>query len=106
MDTVILGCTHYPLLRQSITAVTDRLPLAQTNLLDSGHSTAEAVARSLEHSSLLNRRSRGSGTHRFLLTDLPEGFVATAERFFGRTLRSECEHVDIVDATATPPVGS
>lgn len=98
VDTVILGCTHYPILRDTIAGVADELLTTSPTLLDSAQATAEAVADALEQSNLLND-SGHEGTRRFLLTDLPEGFVKTAERFFGRPLQRACEHVDIVDTT-------
>lgn len=98
VDTLILGCTHYPILKDTIAGVADELLTSSTTLLDSARATANAVADALGESGLLSP-SKKEGSRRFLLTDLPEGFVETAERFFGRALRTECEHVDIVDTT-------
>ncbi len=98
VDTLILGCTHYPILRDAIAGVTERLLTGPTTLLDSARATAEAVAQKLGDAGLL-KETDAEGTRQFLLTDLPEGFVETAERFFGRPLQQECEHVDIVDTT-------
>lgn len=104
VDTMILGCTHYPLLRDAIAGVADQLPLPATTLLDSAQATSEAVADALEAADLLQPHD-AVGIHRFFLTDLPERFVETAELFFGRSLDGACEHVDIIDTTASvsPP---
>lgn len=108
VDTVILGCTHYPILRDAITGVADGLATPKTTLLDSAKATADAVADSLAETDLLRDDDEPVGSHRFLLTDVPDGFVDTAELFFGRTLDGPCEHVDITDTTplASPTTSS
>ena len=101
VDTMILGCTHYPILRTAIAQAAGALPIGQATLFDSARTTAEAVRNSLAESDLLRTTEGPQGRHRFYLTDLPEGFVETAERFFGRCLRGDCEHVDIADTTSS-----
>ncbi len=96
-DTVILGCTHYPILRNAIGEATERLPLATPALLDSASATTAAVAEQLGDAGLLRGDDSGVGTRTFCLTDLPERFAATAELFFGRPLDGECRHVNITD---------
>lgn len=103
VDTMILGCTHYPLMQGAIAEAVAALPLPMTTLVDSARTTSAAVADALAKDGLLCTEDR-SGSHRFLLTDLPEGFVETAERFFGRCLDGACEHVDITDSTASEVV--
>ncbi len=106
IDTLILGCTHYPLLYDSIREVASRLLGDKVCLLDSGAATAEALGEMLYARDLLRSVSTDSvgsanafGSRRFLLTDIPDGFVETAMRFFGGEILS-CEHVDIVDSRA------
>lgn len=106
IDTLILGCTHYPLLYGSIRDVAARILGENVCLLDSGAATAEALRELLDVRELLGSVSsdsedsaKGSGSRRFLLTDIPDGFVETAMRFFGDEILS-CEHVDIVDSRA------
>lgn len=99
VDTLILGCTHYPILRDAIADVADELLSPSVTLLDSAQATAQAVAGALEADDLLQPADT-PGTRRFLMTDRPEGFAETAERFFGRCLDRKCEHVDIADTTA------
>jgi glutamate racemase len=104
VDTLILGCTHYPLLTESISRVLARRMPRPVTLLDSAHATALALESILAQGSLLRPAHEGvssRGTLRFLLTDLPEGFVTTAERFFGGEIRSY-EHVDIIDQSEVP----
>ena len=98
VDTVILGCTHYPILRAAIAGVTGAMGSTEVSLLDSAQSTTDVVERALDDADLL-RTGGDVGSRQFLLTDLPEGFVTTAERFFGRSLDGRYRHVDIPDTT-------
>ncbi|MBA2664854.1 MAG: glutamate racemase [Bradymonadaceae bacterium] len=98
VDTLILGCTHYPLLGEAIARVVARRIAGAVTLLDSAATTAQSLKETLQAQGLL--RAEGScGQRRFLLTDIPDGFVSTASRFFGGEILS-CEHVDIVDMSA------
>ena len=75
-DTLILGCTHYPLLSDAIAAA-----LPGVTLVDSAHSTARALAATLRAANLLSNSSRGE-TH-FLVTDNRQRFIEVGTRFFG-----------------------
>jgi glutamate racemase len=75
-DTLILGCTHYPLLRRVIADTAGE----GVTLIDSGAQTAEAVARQLRDASLLSSRER-CGEWRFFVTDSAEGFNGFASLF-------------------------
>jgi glutamate racemase len=83
IDTLVLGCTHYPLLRAAIAA-----ELPGVRLVDS----AETVAAEVK--ALLPTPSGRIATHRFLVTDTPEKFLAVASRFLGRPVEA-AEHVDV-----------
>ncbi|MGM0555155.1 MAG: glutamate racemase [Myxococcota bacterium] len=97
IDAMILGCTHYPLLRGAIGDVIEKLLAQPVDLLDSASATATVLdAQLVEHD--LVRPTNGPRTLRFLLTDIPDGFRPTAERFFGDHIEA-LEHVDIVDVT-------
>ena len=96
VDTLILGCTHYPLLVEPIGTAIEQIVGRPVQLLDSASATAEALAAQLETSDLRNPHE--SRTARFCATDDPERFRDTAHRFFGAEL-TEVEHVDIVDIT-------
>jgi glutamate racemase len=82
IDVLVLGCTHYPLLKG---AVAKELP--GVALVDS----AEAIAT--EVGERLGGGVRGTSTHRFFVTDTPERFLVVAERFLGRAI----ENADQVD---------
>lgn len=94
-DTLILGCTHYPILREALARVVESVVGRPMTLLNSSTSTAEALRELLVERDLLGSRSAG-GRFEFLVTDLPEGFAPTAQRFFGADI-TDFEHVDIVD---------
>ncbi len=81
IDTLILGCTHYPILKDVISRVThDTL-----QLIDSGEATADVVARLLETEGIRNLSTMKSRLQ-FLVSDVPHRFAEIGERFLGRTL--------------------
>jgi glutamate racemase len=75
IDTLILGCTHYPLLRDVIRDTIGR----GVRLIDSGLVTASAVEAVLDARAL--RRRHGPGTGSFFVTDAPERFMKVGARF-------------------------
>ncbi len=83
-DTLVLGCTHYPLLRGQIEATVPRT----VRVIDSAAATAERVATTLE----LDGKTR-SGEVRFFATDSVKKFRALGGRFLGR----EIDRVELVD---------
>jgi glutamate racemase len=81
IDTLVLGCTHYPLLRDVI----GRVMGEGVQLVDSAESTADEVRRRLhQNGGLASGKPAGDVEHRFYVTDMPEPFQAVAERFLGR----------------------
>lgn len=82
VDTLVLGCTHYPLLRGVIAVVMGE----DVQLVDSAESVAAEVADWLDRQPDLAAPS-GARAHdgsRFFVTDVPTPFAAVAERFLGR----------------------
>ncbi len=81
IDTLVLGCTHYPLLKETIAKVMGK----GVTLVDSAEATAVEVKRVLEEKGILNGGTdgRGEGTRRFFVTDSPERFLTVGRRFFG-----------------------
>lgn len=78
VDTLVLGCTHYPLL----TAVISYVMGDSVNLVSSAEETARDVYRALlDHD--LQRDSRLPARHEFLATGDPESFEVLARRFLG-----------------------
>ncbi|AWV91105.1 glutamate racemase [Bradymonas sediminis] len=98
VDTMILGCTHYPLLRTVIAQALADAGAGPITLVDSAETTAHELRAHLREQGLLHpeRADKDASARRlhFLLTDFPDGFQVTAERFFGGPIGS-FEHVDI-----------
>ena len=87
VDTVILGCTHYPLLRPML----QRLLGPGVEIVSSGSALARQVEHALGVSGLANPR-RGEGNYRFLATGDPEEFREVGSRFLQLPL-GPVEHV-------------
>jgi glutamate racemase len=79
IDSLILGCTHYPLLKRAIRKVTG----PRIQLIDSAEACGNDVARQLEKLGLLHPKSGRTGVIQPFVTDETERFGALAERFLG-----------------------
>ncbi|MCC6346345.1 MAG: glutamate racemase [Nitrospirales bacterium] len=79
-DTLVLGCTHYPLLKGMIQEV-----MGNIALIDSAVETAKTVAEVLVGNGILRRGERPAA-EMFHVTDSPEKFVAVGERFLQRKI--------------------
>jgi glutamate racemase len=82
IDTLILGCTHYPILKNTISKVMGK----GVRLIDSGEETAKDVKKFLEENNLLNN-SKNRGKHKFFVTDFPNNFKPISERFLGQNIK-------------------
>lgn len=89
IDTLVLGCTHYPLLAEVIAEVVG----PGVSLVDSAEATADAVQSLLTASGQLAAAS-GSAEHAFFTTDAPERFVEVGARFLGQAI-SRAEQLDL-----------
>lgn len=78
-DTLVLGCTHYPLLRPALDRV---LHGRRVRVIDSAETTAARVCRILEVNRLQARRRTPAATE-VLVTAAPRRFTSTAARLFG-----------------------
>jgi len=83
IDTLVLGCTHYPILKNMISEVAG----SDVMLIDSAESTAEAVSGLLESKNLL-RKATTEPQHTFLVSDVPRKFREIGERFLGWELKN------------------
>jgi glutamate racemase len=115
IDTLVLGCTHYPLLKHVISEVMGD----KVTLIDSGEETAKVAFERLTQAGLLKSSSGdgkipqqavghpsenggqgapplgvGSGEHKFFVSDVPEKFSQVATRFLGETV-DKITRVDI-----------
>ncbi len=79
IDTLILGCTHYPLLKPAIRAVVG----SGVALVDSAESCARYVKERLEYLNLLSKTRRRAGTIQPFVTDEADRFADLARRFLG-----------------------
>ncbi len=86
VDTLVLGCTHYPLLATVIAEEMGRT----VQLIDSAEETASELALTLDARQLL--RSGGPAMHRFIASDAPEKFLLLAKQFLPGAI-TNVEHV-------------
>ena len=91
VDTIILGCTHFPLLRDVIREVA----ADDVALVDSASTTADVVRATLEEKGLLRVPDGNTGTLRLLATDSATRFARVGGQFLGRTL--SYEDIEVVD---------
>ena len=80
IDTLVLGCTHFPLLKPLIGREAGNVAL-----VDSTITTAEETARVLAQEELLNT-DNNNPDYRFYVSDIPLKFRTIGERFLGRTM--------------------
>lgn len=76
IDTLVLGCTHYPLLKKTIGEVMG----PGVRLIDSAHETAQEVRRVLDKQDMASG-SAGPASVRYFVTDAPERFKTIGESF-------------------------
>ena len=86
-QTMILGCTHYPLLRPSL----HRVAGPDVRLVDSASAVAEAVVS--DHAELIDTSHGIQGEVHIQLTDASERFLRIATAILGR----EPQHLEVVD---------
>jgi glutamate racemase len=96
VDTVILGCTHYPLVRPIIQRSLGR----GIKLVSSGEAIAEDVAANLERTGMANDGDR-RGSYRFLCSGDPDAFAKLATRFLQLPL-GQVSQVDVATAVRAP----
>jgi glutamate racemase len=75
VDTLILGCTHYPPFKAAIRSILGR----RVTLIDSGEATARRLARALR----TGEKTRKRGSLRCYVSDIPRQFEAIGRRFLG-----------------------
>lgn len=89
VDTLVLGCTHYPLLKKVISKIMGK----EVRLIDSAEETAIEVKKILTQKGLVKRENKKS-FRRFYVSDVPDRFVEVGERFLKDKI-AEVERVDI-----------
>jgi glutamate racemase len=81
VDTLVLGCTHYPIMKKTIAGVMGE----GVHLVDSAAETARTVAEILRNEGLI-RPATERGNHHYFVTDVPAGFIKVGNRFLGGAL--------------------
>lgn len=92
IDVLVLGCTHYPLLKNTIQKVLG----GGVTLVDSAEETAKEIERVLGEKDLL-KTGGGTPSREYYLTDVSDSFVSVAGRFLGEKIES----IEMVDITGT-----
>ena len=82
IDTLILGCTHYPLLKKAIRKFMGN----GVRLIDSAEEIAKDVGAVLKNKALA--RKIGKGVHSFFVTDAADRFIKVGRRFLGEKVES------------------
>lgn len=95
-DTLILGCTHYPLLEGIIRDIMGE----GVSLINSGGVTAETVAGFLKERGLLADRNPGETC--YFVTDDTESFEKTASLFLGESLNGKVSRVSLEERPVRP----
>ena len=96
IDVLVLGCTHYPLLKNTLQKVMG----AGITLVDSAEETASQIKSVLTEMNLLNE-SNPDSEKEFYLTDVSDTFISVAGRFLGKKI-DKIEMVDIIGTTSLP----
>ncbi|OGP12864.1 MAG: glutamate racemase [Deltaproteobacteria bacterium RIFCSPLOWO2_02_FULL_50_16] len=88
VDTLILGCTHYPLLKKVI----QRVVGSRVVLVDSAQEVARTIQKTLKNQ-MCDPQALPLPSHRFYVTDAPERFQSVGRRFLGGEALSEVEKI-------------
>lgn len=89
-DTLILGCTHYPVLSDAITKIMGK----DVTLINAGTSTASAVKEYLTKNNLQSEKN--SASHKFYVSDKPDSFRYQASILLGKDIdETQVQEVDL-----------
>ncbi|MBI5892954.1 MAG: glutamate racemase [Deltaproteobacteria bacterium] len=95
IDTLVLGCTHYPILKDIISRVIG----SSVTLIDSGQETALEAAKVLQDKNILNANPQAQPFRKFFVTDSPERFIQVGELFLGTSFNNNVDKVDVMQYT-------
>lgn len=90
IDTLILGCTHYPLIREIVADIMG----PQVALINPSAEAAQYVQALLTNKGMLND-STEEGSCRYFVSDEPSSFAETAQIFLGRDVSGQVEQIQI-----------
>lgn len=89
IDVILLGCTHYPLLKEKIE---EYLPVG-VKLISQGEIVAQSLADYLHRHPEMDQRCEKNGNRKFYTTDSTQDFDSHAQLFFGEKIKSL--HIDL-----------
>ena len=89
IDTLILGCTHYPIMAKTIQSVVDN----QIQLVFSGETIGNKLQKYLNNNNCLNKKHRQET--QFYVTDLPQKFVEIGGNFLGKKI-NHVNHITLI----------
>lgn len=96
VDTLVLGCTHYPLLKKVISKIMGK----EVKLIDSAEKTAVELKKVLTQKGLL-RGTNKKPFRKFFVSDVPDRFVEVGERFLSEgsplARKDKIAHVERID---------
>jgi glutamate racemase len=95
-DTLVLGCTHFPVLAATISRVIG----TRVAIVDSAETTAAAVAEALGTPEANNTKAGQGASMRFFATDSPERFARVGAIFLGRPI--DASDVELTDLRSAP----
>lgn len=89
-DTIIMGCTHFPILAPII----QRVAGDSVTLIDTGLEEARYVKKILEENDMKNDEAN-IASHKYFVSDKPQNFCDVANTLLGEDIGNKCEFVDI-----------
>lgn len=89
-DTVILGCTHYPILRPAI----EKFLGPEISIIDSGKEASKDIFDYLKKEHIISDKHCG-GEHTYYVTDEPSGFVPLAELFLENRIENRVRKISL-----------
>ncbi len=89
LDTLILGCTHYPILKKIIRKIIGK----KVKLIDSAEPTARRLKINLKDLDLLSSQKKAN--HQFFVTDAPDRVFSVASSFFGSSLNKKLKKIKL-----------
>ena len=95
VDTLVLGCTHYPILRKAIASIAG----PSIRLVDPGEATAGRIAEIRDEGKTVPESL--PPRHHYILSDLPHRFIEVGESFLGEPITS-IEKIPLEELTAGP----
>lgn len=88
IDTLVMGCTHYPIIKKIIEKEVDH----HVKIIDPGQSIAREVESFLKNRDMLNNQKK-KGKKKYFVTDLTNRFISVAEMFLGNKITGNIQRV-------------